>query len=122
MQIKKVSENKRGKIWRIELDRVFFLSFTKEGKYRGGDIHNGVQFNLILEGKGEFRILNPITKQERRIILDKDSFIKIPRGYPHVFKALSDSWMLEWHEKPLPPYEEKQFYKPYRKLVEERGK
>lgn len=115
MKIDKVQEDKRGEIWKIETGkRTAFLSKTFKGKARGGDIHDGSQYTLILEGK--VKVLMKFPEREKEEILEKNDLIIVPKDIPHVFIALEDSVFLEWHELPLPEYSKKRFFEPYRKL------
>lgn len=111
-----INQDERGKIYRMVLDGVYWISFTKKGYARGGDIHNGRQFNSILKGKFLVKMKFP-TEEVKRVVLEGQSII-IPNNIPHVFIALEDSTMIEWHDHKLPPYKEKRFYQPYRELCE----
>jgi len=111
-----VNQDKRGKIYRIVLDRVYWVSFTNNGFARGGDIHNGRQFNSILKGKFLVKMKFP-TEEVEQVVFEGQSII-VPENIPHVFIALEDSIMIEWHDHKLPSYKEKRFYPPYRKLCE----
>jgi len=118
MEIVKVSDNKRGEIWKIESGkRTYFLSITKKGYGRGGDIHDGIQYNYVLEGS--FKVLFKYPKEEKEFIQKANEYVEVPPEIPHVWIALEDSLMLEWHEKPLPPVEKKRYYEPYRRMIEQ---
>lgn len=115
MKIEKVNEDKRGEIWKIDTGKkVLFLAKTFKGYARGGDIHRGKQYTLILEGRMEVRMKYPEREEIRN--LEKNEMIIAPAEIPHVFIALEETVFLEWHEKPLPPYNKKRFYPAYRRL------
>lgn len=115
MKIEKVSEDHRGEIWRIDSgERVYWLSITKKGKARGGDIHDGIQYTLVLQGS--FKVLYKYVDREEEKIQKVNEKLEVPPEVPHVWIALEDSMMLEWHEKPLPSLEKKRYYEPYRRL------
>ena len=111
----KVKEDDRGIIWKIQYkNKDFWLSLTKKGKSRGGDIHSCFQYNAILTGS--FVVRQKLKKEDKVSKIDSPSLMIIPPEVPHVFTALEDSLMIEWHSKKLPPYEEKRFYEPYRRM------
>lgn len=115
MKIEKVNEDNRGEIWRIDNGkRIYWLSITKKGSGRGGDIHDGYQYNLVFEGS--FKVLYKYPDREEEWIQKVDQLLQVPPEVPHVWIALEDSMMLEWHEKPLPPFEQKRYYELYRRL------
>lgn len=117
MFIEKTNENKRGKIYHLFfMDKDYWLSFTRKNCGRGGDIHDGRQYNVVLQGKFLAKMMYPHGEVERVIFEGRS--IMVPNSIPHIFFALEDSWMLEWHENKLPPFEKKQYYKPYRDLIE----
>jgi len=110
-----MEEDKRGWIEKINIgDNVCWISFTKKGYGRGGDVHNGRQYNVII--KGSFLVKELHEGIERETVVATGRLITIQDGIPHVFIALEDTWMIEWHEFPLPPFKEKKYYEPYRKL------
>lgn len=118
IMLEKIQEDNRGEIWRFTIkDRVFWLSRTMSGYGRGGDIHIGKQYNLILGGA--MKVLRMYPGGEKVDVFKQDNFIICESGIPHLFIALEDNTiMLEWHEFPLPPYKDKEFYKPYRDIIE----
>lgn len=114
MRIKKINQDERGEIWKIESrKKTIFLSKTFKDFARGGDIHRGKQFNCVIEGS--FRVLMKYPDKEKEIILKGGNLAIIPKEIPHVFIALEDSVMIEWHQFPLPPFKEKRYYEPYRR-------
>jgi hypothetical protein len=96
----------------------FWLSFTRKGYARGGDIHEGLQFNTVIYGNMKVKLM--FANGEKIVELPSDSSMVTPKSIPHVFIAFEDTLMVEWFDHELPPYEKKQFYEPYRKLC--RGK
>ena len=121
-----VSNDERGWIRKLVCndnpEQIIWLSFTRKGYARGGDIHDGRQFNTVI--KGDFLIKlkfsdNDESKNSFRIWTGKS--IIIPKDIAHVFIALEDTLMIEWHDHELPPYEKKRFYEPYRKLCKEKN-
>jgi len=109
-----ILEDERGMIYKISADKDYWLSYTKRGFARGGDIHDGCQFNAILKGKFLVKMMYP-DGEVKRLLLEGQSIV-IPNDIPHMFIALEDSYMIEWHDHKLPPYEKKRFYEPYRRL------
>lgn len=115
MFIEEINKDERGEVFRIVLDnKVYWLSYTKTGFGRGGDIHNGKQFNTILSGR--FKVMLHYPKNDAEYNIFEGDSIIIPKNIPHLLIAKKDSWMIEWHDHKLPPYKDKKFYKPYRKL------
>lgn len=114
MFVELINTDKRGKIYGIVLDKIYWLSYTNKDYGRGGDIHNGQQFNIVLKGKFLVKMRFP-TEEVKRAVLEGQSIV-IPDNVPHVFIALEDSIMIEWHDHKLPPYKDKRFYEPYRRL------
>jgi len=111
-----VSSDKRGWIKKeLIRDTILWISFTRKGYARGGDIHRGLQYNTVIKGQFQVRQLYPKGGESVRTLIAGRSII-IPFGIPHVFIAQEDSIMIEWHDHELPPYEEKEFFEPYRKL------
>ena len=92
----------------------FNILFTRAGAYRGGDYHSGEQYNLIL--KGRFKI---ILRQNNKDITEEhghNKLIVIPAGIPHLFKAITDTVLIEW--KIGSP--KSRYYQPYRKIINQR--
>jgi len=96
-----VFEDERGKIFDILDDEVILhvgLITAKIGAVRGNHYHNRAkQYNYILEGKFELRIrdINESEKNEKRYILEKGDFVRIPNGLVHTLIALKDSKFLD---------------------------
>lgn len=115
MKVEKVSEDDRGEIWKVGSENSFyFIAKTLKGHSRGGDIHDGEQYLLVLEGKLEVRLMLP--GGEEKIEMNPRDFLTVPKDIPHLFIALENSVFLEWGNFPLPSYDKKRFYEPYRKL------
>ena len=103
----------RGEIHRHDFYGVKFnVLYTKKGVYRSGDYHPFSQYDLILKGKFHLTL----RKGGKDIVAEKgpNEFISIPPNTPHLFKALSDSVMLEWWGGKF----ECKYYPPYRKFIE----
>lgn len=109
-KLETLNEDSRGRILRLELNgKEYIILETKKGKKRGGDYHNVVQYNTVLEGK-----IKAITVNEQKT-LDPGDSITFEVGIPHYIEALEDSIMLEWKDKPG----DKKYFVPFRKLVED---
>ena len=115
MEFKLVNSDERGEIQVAEVDGIsYWLSYTRKGFGRGGDIHEGWQYNAIL--KGSFTVyLKPLDGDEMRTYR-APMVVTMPPEMPHVFIALEDSYMIEWHDHELPPFSKKRYYEPYRRL------
>ncbi len=108
-----VFSDSRGEIRRYEIDYTKFnVLTTKAGALRSGDYHPVKQYDLIL--KGEFEIT--LRQDDKDVVMKKgvNELIVIPPDIPHLFRAISDTVMIEWWEGPF----EAKYYKPYRRLVE----
>lgn len=109
----KVHQDKRGDIYVFNLgEREFLIFFTKKGALRGGHFHDLREYGVVLEGKIERRLMYD-EREEIEIFYEGDLGV-VPPKIPHLVKALSDCWVLEWHEYP----KNRVNYEPYRKLVE----
>jgi len=110
-------EDFRGKIIRNNIEGTKFNTlFTKAGMYRGGDYHSIPQLNLFLSGEVEVTIRDG--NKDVVTIKKANEFLRIPPNTPHVFKALTDSVMLEWWDGPF----DGKYYNLYRKFVNEQFK
>lgn len=115
MEVSLANKDRRGEIWKVQTGKkVLWLAKTNKGFARGGDIHKGKQYALILEGRVEVKMQYP--NQEVIIIYGKNETVVVNAEIPHVFIALEDTVFLEWHEFPLPPFKNKRYYEPYRRL------
>lgn len=105
-------KDKRGEIYINKIKgKEFVVSYTKAGKYRGGDYHSGKQYNLILKGKFEITL-----RQNNKNITEKrgpNELIVTPANTPHLFKALTDAVLIEWRTGAYRP----RYYELYRKLI-----
>jgi len=113
MELKQISDDVRGKIWVFNWNgKDYLLIFTKTGYLRGGEIHEGKQYNILLEGE-----MTWFTKgtYSRKLCVAPE-YIETPKGYPHMMEALTDCLMLEWREKPVE--QPMKYYKPFRKIIE----
>lgn len=79
---------------------------------RGGHFHDLREYGVVLEGKVERRLM--LNDKEVVEILSEGDLRIVPPKIPHLVKALTDCWVLEWHEYP----KTRTNYEPYRKLVE----
>ena len=115
MRLELVQKDKRGEVYKLIVDnQTYWLSQTTKGHARGGDIHDGNAFVLIIEGKCEIRLTYPEREEIKQF--SAPMIIDIPADVPHLFLALENSFLLERYDQELPPYEKKRFYEPYRKL------
>jgi len=107
----KVHEDVRGRIYRLQLEgREYMLLTTKKGFRRGGEMHSTEQRLTVLKGK----ILLVTPKLALR--LAEGQTFTIGCRIPHYLEVLEDSMVLEWKDSGL---EDKEYYLPYRKFVEE---
>jgi len=119
MEFELVNRDERGEIWKTEIEGIaYWMSYTRQGFGRGGDIHEGWQHNVILKGSFEVRMMVPDVPEGEEV-WSHTAFAKlaVPPEVPHVFIALEDSYMMEWHDHELPPFSEKRYYAPYRRLI-----
>ncbi len=103
----------RGEIHRHDIHGAKFnVLFTKKGIMRSGDFHAMPQFDIIL--KGTFKLT--LRQNDEDIVMTKgpNELIVIPPNIPHLFKALTDTVMIEWWPGPF----EAEYYEPYRKLID----
>lgn len=113
MEFEFVQRDNRGEIWKADIDGItYWMSNTKRGSGRGGDVHEGWQYNVFLKGSFEGHLMYPDGEEVR--IYSAPSMVFIPPEVPHVFIALEDSYMIEWHDHELPPFSEKRYFEPYR--------
>jgi len=109
MEVNKINSDRRGDVFLVKSkDREFLLLEINKGFIRGGDFHNTIQYNFILEG----RVREVTTKEEK--ILEANQGSTIEAGVPHYIEAIEDSIVLEWIDRSG----DKQYYAPFRKLVE----
>jgi len=115
MNYEKIHEDKRGEIYTLKLfNKTYWHMYTHKGHARGGDIHEGKQYNVVVTGKFLVRMIQK--EGEKEVIICAGETIVIHKETPHVFIALEDSYMIEWHDHQLPPLEKKRIYQPYREL------
>ena len=113
LEFKKVHEDTRGKIFVFHIgEREFLLFFTKKGALRGGHFHDLREYGVVLEGEIERRL--KYDDREEVEVLTEGELRVVPPKIPHLVKALSDCWVMEWHEYP----KNRVNFDPYRKLVE----
>jgi len=112
-----VQKDIRGEIRRYNFKGVKFNAlFTKAGKYRSGDFHPVIQYDLIF--KGRYQITFRQNGKDVVFKKGKNELIIVPPNTPHLFKSLTDTVMLEWWDGPFAVG----YYEPYRKLVERQFK
>jgi len=106
-------EDHRGFIQRIDRNghKVNLLT-TKAGFMRSGDVHKNVQFDFIFSGKVE--VWFKIDGKDEKTIYEKNSFIEIPPGTPHLFNFLEETFMAEWWDGDFEAW----YYRPYREIIE----
>jgi len=110
---KQVQEDSRGSVSVMEFNGTdYLLVRTKRGYYRGGEIHKGRQYNVLLVGHQEWWI------GEERKKFYAPVLIIVPSHTPHMMYSCSeiDSLMIEWREQPLE--NPVNYYRPFRKIVE----
>lgn len=109
-----VHSDVRGDSYRFDIDGIKFnIVFTKAGFFRGGDIHPTTQYFRLLKGEAEVTM-----RKEGKDIVKKaipNEILVIPPNTPHLFKSLTDSWIVEWVDGEF----KAEYYEPYRKRVKE---
>lgn len=117
---KSVCEDERGMMWKQIISEEFgsfilWRSFTNKGYGRGGEVHPVPQFNVVISGTAKFYMM--MSDGEEIIkVLNMGDTIRIPKGIPHLMIAQTNTFIIEWHDGELPPFEQKVIYEPYRKL------
>jgi len=113
MKIDEIFEDSRGKIFVFIIEeREYLLFFTKKGSSRGGHLHDNREYGVVLKGIVERRYI--YNGKESVENFSEGELQIVPPGAPHLMKALTDSWVLEWHEYP----KTRKTYEPYRRIVE----
>ena len=111
---RKVHEDSRGDIYVFNIgDREILLFFTKKEALRGGHSHALREYGVVIEGDVERRLM--FDDNEVVEVLSEGDLRIVPPKIPHLIRAKSDCWIMEWHEYP----KKRDNYPPYRKLVEE---
>lgn len=107
-------EDSRGFIQRVNHGgQKVNLLFTKKGFMRSGDVHKNTQFDFVFNGKIEIWFKNEDGSDTKKIF-EKNSFVEIPPGVPHLFNFLEDTFMAEWWDSEFETW----YYKPYRQIIE----
>lgn len=103
-------------VWEFKGQEILMI-YTKKGYMRGGEIHKGRQWNVILQGAVDWTIgFESLYKKESYYA---PAYIAVPKDQPHMMEALTDTLMIEWREYPLE--EPVNYYKPFRdKIIERR--
>ena len=82
----------RGNIYKFKIAEGTLLNlyFTKKGVRRSGDLHDSVQYDIVLRGRVRLRQIDPSGKE---IISyhDANEYIIIPPRTPHMFEMLEAS-------------------------------
>jgi len=111
VKVIKKQTDKRGRIMIIEDDGwEYHLVKTFAGKYRGGEIHDEPQFNLVVRGEVEF--IYKLAGEQHQVV-GCGKVISIPPGVPHMSLSLTDSVVLEWHKAGR----KTEYYEPFRGKV-----
>jgi hypothetical protein len=96
-----IHEDERGRLYVLGYDGQEVLVVTTEtGFSRGGDLHDDVQYNVILDGKVEWRWF--LNCKEIKKIFKKNDIIKTDPNIPHMMVALAPTLMIEFHSKGCP--------------------
>jgi hypothetical protein len=95
------------------MGRDYLVIYTKKGYMRGGEIHAGRQYNVLVEGTVRW-----VTLRKKDATYAAPALFVTEAEMPHMMESLTDSVMIEWREKPLE--NPVNYYKPYRMMVEER--
>lgn len=115
MKIQKIHEDSRGAIYRIMVhNKEYVIIETKKGFTRGGDFHKSTQHDIVLKGE----ILWQETFDgvaEAQATLKEGESTSVAAGIPHMYTSITDTIVLEWLEGSF----EKQYYEPYRKIIQE---
>lgn len=109
-----IHQDARGEIYRLEAGETYVNFMTrKKGTLSSGDYHPYIQYDLILQG--EFEIT--LRENDKDVVIQKktNELITIPPNVPHMFRALTDTVLIEWWDGPFV----QNIYEPYRKLVEQ---
>lgn len=98
MQIKKIYDDERGKIFIIKGDlkehEEITIFTTKKGYARGGCIHEiNDEYCIVLEGSITYYIDKKTVPYRK---MNRGLSVKIPKNTPHYFVATSDCIVMEW--------------------------
>lgn len=105
----------RGEIHNVMVNGGYRINIlhTRAGCLRSGDVHPNEQCDFVF--KGEVRVWTLEGDGSTMVTTyGKRSFIRIPRGVPHVFEFVEDTIMAEWWE---PQGFRAWLYGPYRDIV-----
>lgn len=109
-----IQQDNRGSIHRLSVDGCSYnMLFTKAGFMRSGDLHKIKQFDTIMVGEVELRLMEQ--GRETKTIYRTGETIIIPANSPHLFLFLKDTVMAEWWDGPFECW----YFRPYRQLIEE---
>ena len=93
-------------------EKDYLIIYTKAGYMRGGEIHEGWQQNVILNG-----IIEWITPDQTSTHNVSDVIVTT-KHIPHMMESVTDSLMVEWREKSLET--PVNYHEPYRTLIKKR--
>jgi len=114
IEVKKIHEDSRGKIYSIKLNTQELILWTLKKDYiRGGNFHKSIQHDIIISGD----VLVTYREKDKDIkkVYTEGEYIKFDPQTPHMFMALTDDVIvLEWLEGTF----EKKYFDLYRKLIE----
>lgn len=121
-----MGENRRGKVWAFAINEdpleEVLIFYTPAGCVRGGDSHDHRQYNIVVRGTVKFyERYGPDTEVpgkgkesgEKVTYMHEGEMRIFEPGIPHWFVSLTDSWMIEWHERPRT----KKVYPEYRNII-----
>ena len=99
----------RGWVKIMKVNKDYLLIFTKKGCKRGGEIHVGWQYNVLIEGQAYWTIGN------EKILYKAPALILTPPHMPHMMESITDTLILEWRQYPLE--DPVNYYEPFRKII-----
>jgi len=113
LKFKRIHRDSRGDIYAIYAgSREYILLVTKKGSRRGGDYHQSIQHDTVLDGRVK------VVSLKKELMLQEGQTVTFGPNEPHYIEATSDCLILEWLEGSF----EKKYFKPYRDLIEEKMK
>ncbi|MDD5254414.1 MAG: hypothetical protein PHG05_04965 [Candidatus Nanoarchaeia archaeon] len=109
-----IFRDNRGEIRRYEINGFKFnVLYSKKGILRSGDYHPNTQYDFILKGKLE--ITYRINGKDVKKVYEKNDFIEIKPGIPHLFNFIEDTVMIEWWDGEF----KADYFESYRKFIRE---
>ena len=116
INIKKIAEDFRGKVFVLEKDGKEFSHFMilKAGMSRGGHIHDRQEIITVLDGKISYSTINAKFKgKETKGELEAAEQLTVEPGFAHIITAEEDSLVLGNLENCTTIK-----YEPYRSIVD----